>query len=91
MKNTKKKPAKKPAKKLSADVRLAAAREYVTATTELLGKLAPYCPAAWAAKYANLADAAQHFAGALCDGGISGAELQAALEGVRIAAGKLVK
>ena len=61
------------------------AREYVGYAFTWLTKLEPYCPAKWAGDYIKVKGAVEYLFGALDDGQISGAELQAAVEGVKIA------
>lgn len=71
--------------------KVAAAREYVGFVFTWLTKLEPYCPAIWAGDYAKVKDAVGYLFATLEDGQISGAELQAAVEGVKIAYGEWMK
>lgn len=64
--------------------KVAKAREYVGYAFTWLAKLEPYCPVKWAGDYARVKDAVEHLFGTL-DEKTSGAEIQAAVEGVRIA------
>ena len=61
------------------------AKAYVDSALEWAQKLQPYCPAKWASEYALLVETVRELSAALEDGQISGAELQAAVEGVKIA------
>jgi len=65
--------------------KVAKAREYVGYAFTWLTKLEPYCPAKWAGDYAKVKGAVEYLFGVLDDGQVSGAELQAAVEGVTIA------